>query len=53
VRDGGVAGASIGTAHVTGTIARYLAEGGEAQPDAVRAHLRGLCRYFGPERRMC
>lgn len=53
VRDGGVAGASIGTAHVTGTIARYLAEGGEAQPDAVRAHLRGLCRFFGPERRMC
>jgi len=53
VRAGDVAGASIGTAHVTGTIARYLAEGGETQPDAVRAHLRSLCRYFGPERRTC
>ncbi len=51
VRAGTAAGASIGTAHVTGEIARHLAAGGDARPDAVRAHLRGLCRYFGPEHR--
>lgn len=51
VRNGGVAGASIGTAHVTGEIACYLAGGGDPRLDAVRAYLRGLCRYVGPERR--
>jgi hypothetical protein len=48
--DGG-AGASIGAAHVTAEIARYLAAGGDPQLGAVRSHLRGQCRYFGPERR--
>lgn len=47
----GGAGASIGAAHVTGEIARYLAAGGDPDLAAVRAHLRSLCRYFGPERR--
>lgn len=47
----GAAGASIGAAHVTGEIARYLAAGGDPDVVAVRAHLRSLCRYFGPERR--
>jgi hypothetical protein len=51
VRAGTAAGASIGAAHVTGEIARYLVAGGDAHLDAVRAHLRSLCRYFGPERR--
>lgn len=52
VRAGSAAGASIGAAHVTGEIARYLSGGGDPRFDAVRAHLRGLCRYFGPERRV-
>lgn len=51
VRVGDAAGASIGAAHVTGEIVRYLAGGGDVRLDSVRAHLRGLCRYFGPERR--
>ena len=51
VRVRAAAGASIGAAHVTGEIARYLGEGGDPRLDAVRAHLRGLCRHFGPERR--
>jgi hypothetical protein len=51
VRAATAAGASIGAAHVTGEIARYLGEGGDPRLDAVRAHLRGLCRYFGPEHR--
>lgn len=47
----GAAGASIGAAHVTAEIARYVGWGGDGSPEAVRAHLRGLCRYFGPEHR--
>jgi hypothetical protein len=51
VRAGSVAGASIGTAHVTAEIARYLVGSGDARIDALRSHLRGLCRHVGPERR--
>lgn len=47
----GIFGASVGTAQVTGEIARYLAAGGTRSADAVRAHLRSLCRYAGPQRR--
>ena len=45
------AGASMACAHVAGHVARYLGEGGRAEPDEVRAWLTRQARYHGPERR--
>lgn len=49
--DGQVAGASIGSACLSGHIAAWLATGGADDGDAIRRHLRGQARYFGAERR--
>lgn len=46
-----VAGASVGCAHLSGHVARYLATGGERGAGAVRAWLDAQARYHGPERR--
>jgi len=45
------AGASMACAHLSGHVARYLAEGGRADPDALRAWLTAQARYHGLERR--
>jgi len=47
--DSPIGGASFAVAHVTGMLARYLAEGGDRQN--VTAHLEDIARYHGPERR--
>jgi len=45
------AGASIGTAHLSGHIAAYLAGGGSNTGAAIRDYLQRHARYYGPERR--
>jgi hypothetical protein len=44
-------GASIGCAHLSGHIGRYLAAGGRAEPAAVRQWLAAEARYHGAEHR--
>lgn len=46
-----VAGASVGCAHLSGHVARYLAAGGDRAAGAVSAWLSAQARYHGPERR--
>lgn len=47
----GSSGASMGCAHLSGHVARYLAGGGAADIDAVRQCLDAQARYHGAERR--
>jgi len=51
--DGSLAGsgASMGCAHMSGHVARYLAGGGARTPAALRRWLDGVARYHGAERR--
>ena len=44
-----VAGASVGCAHMTGHIARYLCEGGK--PEALTDWLDAHAAFIGPEHR--
>jgi len=52
-RDGALAGsgASMGCAHMSAHVARYLAQGGPTAPAAVRRWLDEQARYHGAERR--
>ncbi|WP_332675616.1 subtilisin-like serine protease QhpE [Aromatoleum sp.] len=45
------AGASMACAHLSGHVARHLAEAGRADADALRAWLTAHARYHGLERR--
>lgn len=51
--DGALAGsgASMGCAHMSGHVARYLSQGGACTPAAVGGWLDGQARYHGAERR--
>ncbi|MBY4676625.1 subtilisin-like serine protease QhpE [Marinobacterium arenosum] len=49
--DGESAGASIGTAFMSGHLARYLAEGGEPAAAAARDWLRQHASFYGAEQR--
>lgn len=46
-----VGGASFAVAHATGAVAAFLSGNPAADTDQVLAHLKGLCRHEGPERR--